>query len=56
MRRENIKQPEELAIHETKGEPDYPWADNSSKNQTTVSCKEHKYCATFIIWESSNQG
>ena len=40
---------------QTECEPVYPWADNSFKNQTKVSCKEHTYWATFIIWEPWNQ-
>ena len=44
------------SIARTKGEPVDLWADNSFKNQNKVSCKEHTYIATFIIWERWNQG
>ena len=40
----------------TKSESVNLWVDNSFKNQTKVSCKEHTYWATFIIWAHWNQG
>ena len=40
----------------TKSEPVDPWADNTFKSQTKISCKKHAYWATFNIWEPWYQG
>ena len=34
----------------TKDEPVDPWADNSFKNQTKVSCKEHTHRLSYFYY------